>query len=877
MDILDFHKFIIEELSKQSEPQNSSLLVLGRGLGLLDIVYHLIESYSDTKTLVFMLNAMQSEEEYLHEKWRYTHSDPFEDGTASSLGKETQPNNSFTIIHTETPVKDRVKYYTQGGIVSISSRMLISDMLLERIPFCMISGWIVLHAEGIHETSIEAFILYIYRQHNKTGFIKAFSDVPEMFSFGISSPSKQLRSLQVSKIFCFPRLHPKIKESLDSDSKQSIIHECRISFTPILRQIEECIISLMSDCWGELLLSCPELQNIASSNVDDYEEDWNAMDRLWLRSFDHLIHDRFGHAMGHRAFSILSDIKKLRELVDMMMDGDGISFYNLLEYIKSNPSTIDDSQELSNWLMLPQTRSLYQHAHTWFKACQKIVESSTSSNHYSNNNAILNQHPKWKCLSDIIKGIDITEANVLILVDNDSTLYLLTELLCTDASGVIRQRNGYNRLKSVLKHADSKNIEMSIPKVSEDLDANDEEISDDGKMFNPLDIYDLTLLKYESFGFITSKVIIKTISSCNPSPIQVLLDLCPTHIILYDTSYCISMIRSIDVYLAHKRMTDKALNVYFMVYDKSIEENRYTYQLKREKDAFDRLSSKKSHVILRFEANENLGTILIDMREFRGGLPFVLYKKGFTKMWPLVLQVGDFVLSPRICVERKTPEDLIGSFASGRLYDQVRSMTAYYDRPFLLIEYDIQAIPCSDVAGSDFPKQQSQHSWYRSKSLGHGKRSRIATTAVLTTQSTDRISQRDISSKVVLLLLSFPKLGLLWSPSPWFTAQLFLDLQKNEQPPDPYQAMSKADSSNIMIKRGDPLFDITTERMMTFIPGMTFLYQDIIREKFVSIKELASKTQTELDVTLGPSVSEQIYSFFHRDIETMGIKENDLR
>jgi DNA excision repair protein ERCC-4 len=32
--------------------------------------------------------------------------------------------------------------------------------------------------------------------------------------------------------------------------------------------------------------------------------------------------------------------------------------------------------------------------------------------------------------------------------------------------------------------------------------------------------------------------------------------------------------------------------------------------------------------------------------------------------------VGDYILSPNICVERKSLSDLLGSFASGRLYQQ---------------------------------------------------------------------------------------------------------------------------------------------------------------------------------------------------------------
>lgn len=51
-------------------------------------------------------------------------------------------------------------------------------------------------------------------------------------------------------------------------------------------------------------------------------------------------------------------------------------------------------------------------------------------------------------------------------------------------------------------------------------------------------------------------------------------------------------------------------------------------------------------------------------------------------------QVGDYILTPDVCVERKSLSDLIGSLNSGRLYNQAQAMTRYYKKPILLIEFD---------------------------------------------------------------------------------------------------------------------------------------------------------------------------------------------
>lgn len=51
-------------------------------------------------------------------------------------------------------------------------------------------------------------------------------------------------------------------------------------------------------------------------------------------------------------------------------------------------------------------------------------------------------------------------------------------------------------------------------------------------------------------------------------------------------------------------------------------------------------------------------------------------------------QIGDYILTPDICVERKSISDLIGSLNSGRLYTQCIQMTRHYKKAILLIEFD---------------------------------------------------------------------------------------------------------------------------------------------------------------------------------------------
>ena len=59
--------------------------------------------------------------------------------------------------------------------------------------------------------------------------------------------------------------------------------------------------------------------------------------------------------------------------------------------------------------------------------------------------------------------------------------------------------------------------------------------------------------------------------------------------------------------------------------------------------------------------------VIVDMREFRSSLPSLLHASGLLVL-PVTLTVGDYILTPDICVERKSIPDLVSSFNSGRLY-----------------------------------------------------------------------------------------------------------------------------------------------------------------------------------------------------------------
>lgn len=84
--------------------------------------------------------------------------------------------------------------------------------------------------------------------------------------------------------------------------------------------------------------------------------------------------------------------------------------------------------------------------------------------------------------------------------------------------------------------------------------------------------------------------------------------------------------------------------------------------------------------------SEELVKITYDHREKASGIPRAMVKSGKIEATSAQLPVGDYILSDRLIVERKTLSDLDQSIRQGRLKRQIKTMSDGYAIPVLLIE-----------------------------------------------------------------------------------------------------------------------------------------------------------------------------------------------
>lgn len=118
------------------------------------------------------------------------------------------------------------------------------------------------------------------------------------------------------------------------------------------------------------------------------------------------------------------------------------------------------------------------------------------------------------------------------------------------------------------------------------------------------------------------------------------------------------------------------------------------------------------------------------------------------------------------------------------------------------------------------------------------------------------------NSRLQLLTIHFPKLRILWSPSPHATSELFEELKKGREEPDPAKA------AGVTIDAAD---EFNTEKynpaIMDFLaklPGVTTKNIFSLMNSAEDLSGLLSKSVEELTTVLGHSTNaSELYEALH--------------
>jgi DNA excision repair protein ERCC-4 len=113
--------------------------------------------------------------------------------------------------------------------------------------------------------------------------------------------------------------------------------------------------------------------------------------------------------------------------------------------------------------------------------------------------------------------------------------------------------------------------------------------------------------------------------------------------------------------------------------------------------------------------------------------------------------------------------------------------------------------------------------------------------------SKDSTPNSDITQKLQLLTIHFPKLRLVWSPSPYATAQLFEEMKQGKLQPDSQAAAAAGsdeasqDNENLSEKFNPNIYDFLIK-----LPGINSKNIGRVMNKVKNLKELIKLNEVGL-------------------------------
>ncbi|RAH42667.1 ssDNA endodeoxyribonuclease RAD1 [Aspergillus brunneoviolaceus CBS 621.78] len=957
---LQYQQDIFTELRAEDE-----LVVLARGLGLLRLVTNLLHFYDAAgNNLVLVVGADDRENEWIGEALAEHYA----------ISK-TPLARGLKVINTDrATVSMREKLYAAGGILSVTSRILVVDFLSKLLDPSKVTGMVVLHADKILATSLEAFILRVYREANKTGFLKAFSDSPEPFTTGFAPLATSMRNLFLRKASLWPRFHVTVAESLEGHRKAEVI-ELEVPMSDKMRDIQNAVLECVEICIGEL--------KKANTGLDI--ADWT-LDSALHRSFDIAIRrqlDPMWHRVSFRTRQIVSDLSDLRSILHALLTYDAVSFLKFLDLIVTahTPPPGSTRHNYSPWLFLDAADVLFQTAKARVyqgKISNEVARSSLTS-FPTTLQPVLEEQPKWEVLAEVLEeietdaylnpsNVDESNSTVLIMCSDQRTCRQLREYLATmhahvgdrkressDPGNAVGEKKGSAEVMMRRRLREYLDWKASLSKVSKNLSSKPPNEDSNGATSTPAPG---TVnprapankrrrvrgggaaagpgrapnagiqVEMEPSGQVTAlldeikpteveetqkeEIVVEDLDDMDDyyelydmndlimmhpydgdMDEHILEEVRPRYIIMYEPDP--AFIRRVEVYRSSH--VGRNVRVYFVYYGGSVEEQRYLSTVRREKDSFTKLIKEKGSMAVtivhdksledpqeqflrtvntriagggRLAATASPPRVVVDVREFRSALPSLLHGNNMIVI-PCQLTVGDYILTPDICVERKSIRDLITSLRNGRLYNQAETMLQHYKNPFLLIEFDQNKSFTFDAFASATTPGTSFMTDFGFSSSGT---STLSANSSLVNPSSPKSAQH----LLVLLTLTFPKLRIIWSSSPYQTAEIFAELKKNNPEPDPIRAVqigldvdiasSSHTTGDIMAAAGieHRTFNLLPQDMLRAVPGVSPNVLERLILETENIHEVANMSVEQLDPLVGIEAARKIVGFFRKSV-----------
>lgn len=790
-------RYEAEAANEIMAPRNS-LLVLGRGLGVLSVQIQPLKQLAERqpKPLVLLVNYK-----------------------VQQLAVLRQANLIVSHIDEEkvTPTT-RKQFYQQKGLLAFSAKMVIVDLLDSTLNPLDVAFVFINDIGRLSTSSNERFLAELCLGRNPACFAKLFSeqaeDIPPLFD-------TLTRVFYVQNTLFFSRNHPDIESDLTTEHTNT--SEIRLAPSKAIQRLRSILQRLC-------------LEALSTMKLKYSHKDLKALtfEACLLRKVNRILKQSIDTNLRNltsASLFLMENVWELMSLYRAVETSAPAALYNrFLRILKDN-----EGQEASLWLntqmpaLIDELKQILRNLCFAVKPDHTLVETHKAPR-------------KWVELAKYIETCTAHEGqwgSVLVYVNEleDDLQYFLStrkskagDLVPNWHLKALLQAHKDELLQGNERTEDTcRNLEKLYQQLQGQFELSQEVAkrprSPENDTTSVLDALGYRWTSEYAPGWRV------TFSADYDASLLEIEE--PTHIVLF--SYHLAIIREVERYTARRVLMDLPVpkEIFLLTAEGSAELQTLELQKEREITAFEHLARLESSRCVHIRPlpepiplelpgeGRNAGraetqTIIVDKREFGSNLPYELHKAGF-KLELGTLTIGDYVLTKEVCVERKNSgsDDIWQSLNSGRLLKQLRKMTLYYRKCVLLLEFQ---------EGTAFSLSSNSDKY-------------------------------NITAKLGDVVMQFPRLTLLWSHGVNDTVRLFQRLKQGGEEPvlEQAQAYGKKPSSQAGNSVGRSL--------LMAMPGVSLTNIEPLIQRFGTIQGITGATKKELAEILGEAGSQALISF----------------
>ncbi|KAM0688232.1 DNA repair endonuclease XPF [Conglomerata obtusa] len=844
--LLEFQKNILEK----STPI-SNLLILAKGLGLVEIMYYQINFYVSPNTLTFLINYSEPEIVYLQSKF----------------------DSKYFTCDVPASSEKRKKTYVKGGVFVVAQQTLISDLINEIIDVNMVSAVFISNVDNISRNDMTAFIIDVIRKGSRSTIIRGYTDNVTGLNF-----EEALDILQIDKAIIFPRFEVSVKNSIVGEIEFT---EKRLK---LCREIEEIQILLLEIIRG--LLNELKREDKYNEEFKNLVDDFDLSKLPMILSMVYKVLDKVGYK--NKVRRLYKDIKNFVNMIALLFNINYECFFEVLQKYWDEQIQAKDK---STWINLDSGLLLMEKA-VLFAECSDKKNNAQIANSTEINNTMKKFYSNAKSDLNIIdekniienydtndnssvtdekliendknnKSIETKLLNNKIFnadkINKDTNINYIDNYSKKEIESLEAKTNTQKTLEDIKQIKKSKRFKTNIEE-EEEINENDEE-EDFNLIMNNKFITKYNHKKIDTLIHLLHKLKNRTLILTQNTFIKKMI----TKILLNEGfevknienkqnklfKYIKKEIKNILVILTHneyklsvdeyedivflnsnlgsirkiellqsknKNFTTK---VYSIIYKNSLEEQKLLNDLRNENEVFKKIIHKNANIAIRKIDNtieledleddeEREFIVYVDFREMRSTLPYFLWRSN-NLIKIMLLDTGDYILGKDTAIERKSISDFISSINSGRLYLQAKMISYKYKNAYLLIEFN--------------------------------RRTCLADYYEVT-------EKFNLLSKFVTFLSHFPRIKIIWSNSELMTLKIFRNIQKREKNPK----LEKENINPILLE------------ILLSVPGIEFMNYKVLIKEYKNLKEIAQSSIEKLIKIVGQMNGTKIYNFFNQKV-----------